>query len=431
MKKFAFIVIILAGTNSSFCQILTLQQAINIALKNSLDIQIQRNNVAISKINNNIGVAGGLPVITASASDIEQTTNVDQKLNSGTIIKRNGAVGNSYSSNVTAGILLYNGSRVVANKHRLEQLELQSDQNLNSQIQNTMASVMFDYYNIVRQQAYLAALEQSIAVARQQLNIVKTQQSVGMANNADLYQSQINLNSLVQQKQAQQLVIDQAKTGLLLLLNLKPDSLIDIKDTIIIDHSLALGDVLNNLNRNPDIIAAEKQMNINEYIEKQIASLRYPSVGATAGYNFNRSQTTAGNVLLNRSIGPFVGISIGIPIYDGTSYKRQQKVAEINVVNASLARDSLFNAYAAHAVQTYQAYTASLEQLDSQKINLQIAQKLVNIVLERFQLHAATIIDLMQAEQSYQNASFTYIDLSYAAKSSEIELNRLINQIKF
>ena len=83
-------------------------------------------------MNNNIGVAGGLPVVTASASDIEQSTNVNQELNTGTIIKRNGAVGNNFASNVTAGMLLYNGSRVVATKHRLEQLELQSEQYLNS-----------------------------------------------------------------------------------------------------------------------------------------------------------------------------------------------------------------------------------------------------------------------------------------------------------
>ena len=69
------------------------------------------------------------------------------------------------------------------------------------------------------------------------MDIVKTQQSVGMANNADLFQSQINLNTLLQQKQAQLLVIDQAKTGLLLLLNLKPDSVININDTILVDKT--------------------------------------------------------------------------------------------------------------------------------------------------------------------------------------------------
>ena len=431
MKKILFILSILTSHLPAFCQSLSLQDAINIALKKSLDLQLAKNNVEIGRINNNIGVAGGLPVITAIASDIEQTTNVNQELNSGTIIKRNGAVGNIYTSNITTGILLYNGLRVMATKKRLEQLEQQSEQYLNSQVQNTMASVMISYYDIVRQQAYIKSLDKSIVVAQQQLNIVKTQQSVGMANNADLFQSQINLNALIQQKEAQLLVVDQAKTGLLLLMNLRPDSSIRIDDSISIDNTIILGDILDNLNRNADILSAENQIRINELIVKETAAQRYPSLEGTGGYNFNRSQTSAGNVLLNRGNGPFVGLTLGIPIYNGSAYKRQQQVAEINVQNANLQKDIVIRNYAAHAVQMYQSYISSIQQLDSQKVNVDLASKLIDLVLQRFQLRNATIIDLIQAEQSYQNATYTLINLSYAVKSSEIELKRLINQLKF
>ncbi len=431
MKKILFISFIFFIKNIAFSQSLTLQDAINIALQKSLDIQLLKNNLEISKINNNIGIAGGLPVVTASGSDVEQSTNLNQQLNTGTEIKRNGAVGNSLVSNVTTGMLLYNGSRVVASKRRLATLELQSQQYVNSQVQNTMASVMTGYYDIVRQQAYTKTLEKSIDVAQKQLDIVKLQQSVGMANNADLYQSQINLNNLTQQKDAQLLVIAQAKTALLLLLNLKPDSLININDTIIVDKSIALADVLNNLNNNADIIAADEQIRINEFIVKQTAAERYPSVEGYAGYNFNRSQSAAGNLLFNQSKGPFAQITLGIPIYNGSIYKRQQRVAEINVQNANLQRNITLRNYTAQAVQTYEAYVSSLQQLDSQKVNVELAQKYIDLELYRFQLHAATIVELTQAQQSFQQAAYAFTNLSYAAKSSEIELKRLMNQIKF
>jgi outer membrane protein len=431
MKRIFFILFIVPIHLSTFCQSLNLQDAINIALKKSLDLQLLKNNVEISRINNHIGVAGGLPVVTASASDREQSANVNQKLNTGDIIKRNGAVTNSFSSDVTGGILLYNGARVVATKHRLEQLELQNEQYLNSEVQNTMASVMVSYYDIVRQQAYIKTIDKSIEVAEKQLDIVKTQQSVGMANNADLFQSQISLNSLLQQREAQLLIITQAKTGLLLLLNLKPDSLISIEDTILVDKTLIIGDILNNLNRNADILAAENQIKINQLIVKETAALRYPSLEANAGYTYNRSQTTAGNLLLNQNSGPFAGVTLGIPIYNGSVYKRQQKVAEINVQNANLQKDIVIRNYTAQAVQTFQAYTSSLQQLDSQKINVELAQKLIDLVLLRFQLHQATIVELAQAQQSFQAASYTLTNLNFAAKSSEIELKRLINQIPF
>ncbi|MEO8765057.1 MAG: TolC family protein [Ginsengibacter sp.] len=431
MKRIFFIIVTLLFQAQAFCQLLNLQDAINIALKKSLDLQLLKNDAAITRINNHIGVAGGLPVIEASGSDIEQSTNVNQTLNNGDVIKRKGAVGNNFSSNVTAGMLLYNGSRVVATKQRLEQLALQSEQYLNAAVQNTMASVITAYYDVVRQQAYTKTIDKSIEVAQQQLDIVKTQQSVGMANNADLFQSQISLNSLLQQKQAQLLIIDQAKTGLLLLLNLKPDSVIAINDTILVDKTLILGDILNDLNRNADILAAENQIKINQLIVKETAALRYPSLNASVGYNYNRNRTTAGNLLLNQNNGPFAGISIGIPLYNGSVYKRQQKVAEINVQNANLQKDILIRNYTAQAVQTYQAYASSLQQLDSQKINVALAQKLIDLSLIRFQYHQATIVELTQAQESFQQAAYILTNLNFAAKSSEIELNRLVNKIPF
>src|SRR4030095_5383500 len=108
------LVILFFGAHHGFGQQpLQLNDAINIALKNSYDIQLARNNLQINEINNNYGVAGGLPVVSASAADVEQVVNVNQKLNTGTIIQRSGAAGNNFSGNVEGSFLLYNGMRVL------------------------------------------------------------------------------------------------------------------------------------------------------------------------------------------------------------------------------------------------------------------------------------------------------------------------------
>jgi outer membrane protein len=431
MNRFFFILFLLMISLIGFSQTLTLQDAINIALKNSLDLQLQKNNVEINTINNHIGVAGGLPVVTAGASDNEQVTKVNQKLNTGTIIQRNAAAGNNLSANVTAGMLLYNGFRVIATKNRLEQLQSQSEKLLNAQVQNIMASVMTGYYDIVRQQAYIKTIDQSIDVAQKRLDIVKTQQNVGMANNADLFQSQLDLNALLQSKQSQLLIVDQAKTDLLTMLSLKPDSTIIVSDTIIVDRSIILGNILSDIGKNAEIMAADDQVKINRFIVKEVGAQRYPTVRASAGYNFSRNQTSAGNVLFNQSSGPIAGITLGIPIYNGSIYRRQQKVAEINVKNATLQKDILIRDFTGNAVRTYQSYASTLVQLDTQQRNVELAQKLLDLVLLRFQLRQATIVEVRQAQESFENAAFTLTNLSFAGKSSEIELQRIINQIKF
>jgi outer membrane protein TolC len=178
-------------------------------------------------------------------------------------------------------------------------------------------------------------------------------------------------------------------------------------------------------------MAAQDQVQINQYIVREVGAQRYPTVRASAAYNFSRNQTSAGNLLLNQSYGPVGGISIGIPIYNGSIYKRQQRVAEINVKNAVLQKDILIRDYTANAVRTYQSYNSTLQQLETQQKSVELAQKLLDLVLLRFQLRQATIVEVRQAQQSFENAAVTLTNLNFTAKSSEIELYRVINQIKF
>src|SRR5205085_10679218 len=131
---------------------------------------------------------------------------------------------------------------------------------------------------VVRHQSYLQTLNASINAAYERLKIVKAQQAVGYANNADLYQSQLDLNALLQSKQAQQVIIDQAKTDFLTSLNLKTDSAVVITDTIIPGNHILLDSVLNELPNNPQVLAADEQIKINQFIEKETAALRYPSL---------------------------------------------------------------------------------------------------------------------------------------------------------
>lgn len=423
---FTITALLVCLSNCCFAQQpLQLNEAINIALKNSYDIELAKNNVQINSINNSYGVAGGLPIVNGTTATNEQVTNVNQKLNTGTNIRRKAAGGNNLSAGVAGSMVLYNGMRVVATKKRLEELQKQNQEYLNATIENTIATVMTQYYDVVRQQSYIITLDTSIAVGQQRLNIVKTQLSVGLANSADLLQSQLDLNALIQARQLQQLTVDQAKTSLLTTLTLNPDSSVVINDTIIIDPGLMLEDVLNNLYRSPDIVAASMQVTINQLLEKETAAQRYPSVYANAGYNYNRAQTAAGNVLLNQNYGPYIGLSLTVPIYNGDIYKRQQRVAEINTKNAQLQQDILVRDNTSNAVKNYQTYQKTLQQLQTQRESYVLAKQLLDLVLLKFQLRVATIVDVKNAQESFSNAGYLLINLSYSAKAAEIEMKRL------
>lgn len=413
-------------------QRLSLHDAVTIALQNSLGIQIAKNNVTAAGIYNSYGMAGGLPVVTASGSDLEQSTSIKQEYSNPANNKTsNNASSNNLSASLNASMLLYNGGRVQNERKRLGMVEAQDRQLLSSRALAVAYNVMLRYYDIIRQQSYAATLATSITASRQKLDIVKARQSAGVANNADLFQAQVDLNTQIQNLQAQQLVIDQAKTDLLTLLTLKPDSAIAIQDTILVDKNLDLATVLNAIGTNPDITAAGEQVTINEYLERETAAQRYPSLSANAGYNFSHTKNAAGFSLLNQSYGPFAGIGVSIPIFNGSIYRKQQQVADINVKNARLQKDTLSLNYTANSVKSWQAYNNNLQQLETAKANYDLSGKLLALVLQRFELKQATIVDVKNAQESFENAGFLLVNVSFSAKAAELRLKWYAHDLQY
>lgn len=433
MKKVVFFLsLAIAVKGYSQEKALTLSEAVNAALRNSYDIQLVKNNLEASSINNDYGVAGGLPLVAGTASDNEQVTTINQKYaDASRDTKRPNVAANNLSVGVTGSILIFNGYRVVATKKRLEQLMLQNQEYVKAQIQNTIAGVMTKYYDVVRQQSLLKTILISIDVARKRLEILNVRQEVGLANAADTYQAQLDLSLLLQSQKAQELVVAQAKTDLLNLSFMNPDSKISVRDTIVVDRSINIDSIRSRLTQNPMLIAADKQIRINELIEKETAALRIPSLRGTTGYNFTSSSSGAGFTLLNQSYGPFIGLSLSVPIYNGGVFKKQQQVAQINTRNAVLQKETISLTNETGMVRTYQAYNNTLAQLETEQKNYDLAVKLVDLVLQKFQLGNATIVDVKLAQQTFEEEGYRLVNLNYTAKVAEIELKRLATQLIF
>ena len=429
MKLFCSLLILILPFIAAAQTSITLRSAIDTTLKNNFDIQIASSNVKINTINNTAGMAGALPAVNGNLTDNESATTILQKLNSGSEIQSNSATGNTLTSSLTAGILLFNGLRVVATRERLHNLQKQSELQLNLQIQNSIAAVMAKYYDVIRQQEYMKIMQTSLDVSQKKLEIVSDRKRVGMANDADYLQALIDVNTMTQNLKGQQLVVDQTKTQLLLLMSIKNYYPFTVKDSIVVDKSIELNSVLGYLNRNPQYLSSEQQVRINEQVVKEVSTLRSPSLRLNTGLNYNRSQSTAGLTLINQNLGPYAGVTVQVPIYNGNTYKIQKETALFNVGIAKFQLESLLNSLTAGAVTTFQAYSSSLQQLDSQLNSVELSAKLINVVLRQFKVNQATILDVKAAQVSYETTGYQLVNLNYEAKIAEIELKRLRFQL--
>ncbi|MFH1119070.1 MAG: TolC family protein [Bacteroidota bacterium] len=409
----------------------TLQHAVDTALRNNFDIRIAKNNLEMAKISNSFGVAGGLPSITASAGDNISNTYTNQQLADGTESIVRDQRENAINASLSGSMVLFNGFRVVAAKERLERLQNQSEMQLNLQIQNVMADVMISYYDIIRQQNYLKTIHHLLGVSEQKLGIVKVRNKVGMADAADMLQAVSDVNSTKQQLLLQELAVKQTKADLLLILGVKTPFLFEVTESIEVDSTLKLESIMNRLSMNPQYLSAGQQVLINEQLVREVSAQRYPSVKLNAGYDFFQADMTKGNLVMNRFYGPFAGISLQVPVFNGFVYKTQMNMAKIKVDNSVLEKESLINSLNSQMLKTYQSYSTTLNQLDSQEENFEMARQLVDVVMQKFNLGQATILDVKAAQTSYENAAYLLYNLKFSAKVAEIGLKQLTYSLTY
>lgn len=405
--------------------VLTLREALQTALKNSLDIQISRNTVEVQRLQNTLGFAGGLPTLALTASNNVVINNTRQEFNTGLSRNATGARNTQYSTGLAGTYLLYNGGYVVANRKRLGELQQISELQLNSTVQNVLADVSLKYYAVVQQQRYIRTLEASVEVSRQKLRLIEARQAVGLANNADKFQAQLDLNAQLETQQQQALAAKQAAADLLRALTLDVATPIALEDTIPVRRDLRWADIETALVRNPALLAADRQVRVNELLVRVAQANRYPAIGLNAGTNFARSQNAVGTTLFNQSYGPYAGLGLSLPVYSGGVNKRLVEVARVNTRTAELQRTALQQNYQLNARKAWEAYQQQLVSVTTAEQSYTTARQLLKLVQMRLDAGLSTLVDVKLAQQSFEDAGYRLTNYRYAAKSAEITLRQL------
>jgi len=435
MQKSRILLVVLAIVFSNLIyaqEKLSLSEAVKIAVQNSYDIKLVENTAAIAKNNNSYGVAGGLPTVSSTINNNNTQSTINQTFpDPSRNTTRSGVEGTTINGSLNVSMILFNGFRVAATKDRLESIEKQSAATLQNQMLNTSSIVMQQYYNVVRQEAYLKTILKSIEASEQRVAIVKTRQQVGVANQADVLQSNIDLNALLQAKENQLLVIDQAKADLYNTMVVPANSNYTFDQAIAVDQNIKMAEVEAKMKDHPLLQSAQQLVNVNQFIEKETRATMYPTLRANTGYTYSSNKSGAGFILLNESYGTFIGVNLALPIYNGGASKRAYNNAKIATNSAKLQLENTTLDLNTELFKTYKNYLNSIKQTPIEQENFKMSQELLGLVMQKYQLGQATMVDVKQAQQSFETAGFRLTSLQFTAKLAEIELKRLSNQLSF
>ena len=123
LLKIVFACILFTFSSVNAQKALTLNNAVNIALKNNFDIQVSRNDATIAQVNNTPGNAGMLPTVAIDGSANYSLNDAFQKYPDGTSVN----FPSLNSTTITAGAqlswTLYDGGKMFVTKNKLNEIE--------------------------------------------------------------------------------------------------------------------------------------------------------------------------------------------------------------------------------------------------------------------------------------------------------------------
>lgn len=421
------ITFILSAEYISAQELLTSEEAVSIALKNSYDILVATNNAEISKINNTSGNAGMLPDLAASSSENYSSDNVRQKTPAGDDINYPGSHTNTFNTGIELNWTLFDGGKMFITKNKLSEIQTLGEIEFRDQVLQTVYNVIVAYYDVVRQKQQLVSINEAINKNEDVVTILKTSFAAGLSPKTSLLQAQIDLNFYRENAVTQEGQIITAKRVLNSLLSRDANTPFEVRDSIPFEFIPGRKELTGKLNeRNTTILMGRKQVDIAKLGLKEYRTALLPNIQFNAGYNFLKNDYNSGSLLLNQAYGPVIGGTLTIPIFQSGNATRQIKTAKLQLQSTEYSLESISLQVNSDLQNTLTNYETQQQLLDIEKSNTALAKENLDISLERLRLGQTTSLELHQAQQSYVDSHTRLINFEYYLKVAETKLKQLM-----
>lgn len=427
---FSILLLVLPFAGMSQDSVITYQKAVEIALKNNYDIQIATNNVKIGKKEDTYGAAGFLPRVDAQATGGIANNDIHQEFSTNTSVNRP----NVASNNLTAGVYLtwtiFDGLKMFATKERLNQLEEQGEISLKIQIENTLQQVTLSYYQVVMQEQLIKGINAAKAVSEERIKIADKKLAIGSGSNVDLLQAKLDLNEQKSNLLTQQAALGQYKNNLLTLLRIDPFTQVAVDSDFVFDKIKSIEEIKQNIEKqNNQIMYAQKNVKISAQIIKEVRSQALPRLALMGDYLFARNESAAGLTLLNQSLGYNAGFTFTWNLYNGWNTHNQIEVAQLQTQNNILELENTKLNMLSSANTAYLNWLGYKQILDLEEDNIKIAEQSLNITTQRLSVGLGSSIEVIESQQSYEDAITRLVNARYNVKASEVAMKKLMGEL--
>ena len=410
-------------------KILTIEEAIAATLKNNFDIQLLRNDSAAYALDKSYARAAFLPRLNATAGYVANNNDQKQRFSDGTKRESKGIRSNNLTGSIQLNWTLFDGFKMFATRDKLAEFVRLGELNIKKQMVSSIAAIINNYYNIVRQKQQLKAIEEQMGINEERVKLAEKKFSVGLGAKPELLQAKVDLNAQKAARLQQQTLIDQLKELLNALMNVAMNTRYEVADSIPIKNNIILDDIINGAGTNPSLLVIKKNIDITKLTLKEKKADRYPVVTFNSAYNYsktdNKSVVNPFTPLYNRNNGFNYGVGVTIPILNGFNVKRQIQQTQLDIDYLNLSYNAQKAKIDLGITNAFKDYELQKKMLVLEEENILLAKENVFIAVERLRLGISTYLELRETQKSLEQAYDRLIAARYNTKLAETELLRL------
>ena len=412
-------------------EVLTVSEAIELALENNYGIKIASNNNRIAGNNTSVLNSGYLPTLTGNAGATYNLDNTEAEFSDGRVTNLDGAESSRYNASLNLNYTLFDGlGRHYDYKRLKEQYQL-SELEARETIENTIFQLFTVYYNVAQISENVDALEQTLSISKDRIVRAQYQFDYGQSTKLGVLNAQVDINNdsinVINSKQR----LKNTKRDLNVVLGNAYGNEFSVDTLINFKIDISKQDLFDKMmSNNVSLLQIEKNIAINEFTIKANKSGYLPTVGLTGSYGWNKNNNNAASfVAVSTNTGLSGGVNLSWNLFDGGRTITQVKNAKINLENQQLQKESVLISVERDFNNAWDDYQNKLTIFRVQEENILTSKNNFDRTQEKFKLGQMTSIEFRQAQLNLLNAELSRNQAKYQAKIAELNLLLLSGEL--
>jgi outer membrane protein len=405
------------GAQTAPTQTITFDEAIRIALRQNTTLQ-QANNTSASN------AAAVRQQRLSFLPDLRVSTNTGQSYGR-SFSEDEGRIINETTQSLNAGlsssVTVFNGLTNVANLRGAQLNEEAGERNVKRAEQTVAFTVASNFLTLVQQQEQLRVQRENLAAQEAQERQIKAYVDAGSRPISDLYQQQATVAAQRSQVVSADRAFELAKVDIIQTLQLDPRGTYAfappaLDTTSRVSVAFNLDSLLTRaLGQRSDLFAQQSLVGAASQSVKAAKGGRFPSLSLSAGYNsaYNSATDLGFTDQLDSRRGGSISLGVSIPLFDRGSTSLATQRAEIAEDNARLELKDRQQQIGLEVRRAYLDYQAATQQLDAAEAQLRAAQLALESSLQRYNVGAATLLEVTQARATQLQAASNLVSARY------------------